>query len=54
MFNKRIDMEIYVFVIHANLNYHCILFEEKEMKMILPFEREIEGLLISNNKKENM
>ena len=42
---ENIGLEIYVFIIHRNINYHCILFEDKEIKFILPFESEIEELL---------
>ena len=48
MTEENIGLEIYVFIIHKNINYHCILFEDKEAKFILPFESRIEGLL---NKK---
>jgi hypothetical protein len=44
---ERIGLEIYVFIIHTNINYHCIIFEDKEIKFILPFEDEIENLLIN-------
>lgn len=50
MHDKKVDIEIYVFIIHANLNYHCILFENKDLKFILPFEKEIEEIL--SQKKE--
>jgi hypothetical protein len=46
MCSERINTEIYEFVIHANLNYHCLLFESEDIKFILPFEKEIEELLI--------
>ena len=45
MTEKRIGIEIYIFIIHSNLNYHCILFEEKGVQFILPFELEIEKIL---------
>ena len=45
MTEENIGMEIYVFIIQGNTNYHCILFENKEIKFILPFELEIEELL---------
>ena len=45
MTRENIGLGIYVFIIHKNRNYHCILFEDKEIKFILPFEAEIEELL---------
>ena len=45
MIEERIGLEIYVFVIHSNLNYHCMLFEEKGLQLVLPFEAEIEEIL---------
>ena len=44
---ERIGLEIYVFIIHINIKYHYILLEDKEIKFILPFEDEIENLLIN-------
>ena len=43
---EKIGIEIYVFVIHTNLSYHCVLFEDENMRMVLPFEREIEEKLM--------
>ena len=45
MTKENIGLGIYVFIIQRNTNYHCILFEDKEIKFILPFESEIEKLL---------
>ena len=45
MTKENIGLGIYVYIIHENTNYHCILFENKEIKFILPFESEIEELL---------
>ena len=45
MTKENIGIEIYIFIIHKNTNYHCILFEDKEIKFILPFERKIENIL---------
>jgi hypothetical protein len=45
MTKENIGMEIYIFIIHNNTNYHCILFEDKEIRFVLPFELEIEELL---------
>ena len=36
---------IYEYIIHRIIGYHCILFEEKELKFVLPFEAKIEELL---------
>jgi hypothetical protein len=46
MCSERTNTEVYEFVIHANLNYHCLLFESENIRFILPFERETEELLI--------
>ena len=45
MIEERIGLEIYMFVIHRNLNYHCILFEEKGLQFVLPFEAKIEEII---------
>ena len=45
MIKERIGLEIYIFVIHSNSNYHCMLFEEKGLQFVLPFEAEIEEIL---------
>ena len=47
---EKVGLEIYVFVIHANTSYHCILFEDKELKMVLPFEAEIENVIYRSPK----
>ena len=38
MYSEKISLEIYEFVIHKNLMYHCLLFENKDIKVVLPFE----------------
>ena len=45
MIKERIGLEIYVFVIHSNLNYHCMLFEDKVLQFVLPFEAEVKEIL---------
>ena len=45
MIEERIGLEIYIFVTHSNSNYHCVLFEEKEVQFILPFEAKIEEII---------
>ena len=47
---ERIGLEIYVFIIHENINYHCVLFEEKGLQFILPFEAKTEEI-ISNGRE---
>ncbi|PKY57855.1 hypothetical protein RhiirA4_479242 [Rhizophagus irregularis] len=47
--NKRIG--IYIYIIHKNKGYHCMLFEDKNIKFILPFEEEIEDILINGGRK---
>ena len=43
---ENIGVEIYSYIVHSNLRYHCMLFEEKDIRVILPFEKEIEGRLV--------
>ena len=38
MHSEEIGIKIYEFVVHKNLMYHCLLFEDREIKVILPFE----------------
>ena len=45
MTQENITLEIYLFIIHWSLNYHCILFEDENTQFILPFKREIEDLI---------
>jgi len=45
MTTENIGIEIYIYIIHKNTNYHCVLFEDKNIRFILPFEAEIEELL---------
>ena len=45
MTQENITLEIYLFIIHQNLNYHCILFEDGNTQFILPFERDIENII---------
>ena len=47
---ENIGIGIYTFIIHENTNYHCVLFEDKNIKFILPFEREIENILIDGRR----
>ena len=50
MIKERIGLEIYMLIIHKNLNYHCILFEEREVQFILPFEAKIEEIISNGGK----
>ena len=43
---ENIGVEIYSYIVHSNLRYHCILFEEKDTRVMLPFERETEEKLV--------
>ena len=45
MTTENIGIGIYIYIIHKNTNYHCVLFEDKNIRFILPFEAEIEELL---------
>jgi hypothetical protein len=46
MMIENINLSIYIYVIHENTSYHCILFEDKELNMILPYEnREIDEIM---------
>jgi len=38
MTNENKSLEIYEFIIHTNQLYHCILFEDKDFRLILPHE----------------
>jgi hypothetical protein len=46
MTTENIGLSIYIYVIHENTSYHCILFEDEKLNMILPYEnREINEVL---------
>lgn len=50
MTTENIGLEIYIFIIQENTNYHCVLFEDKGIRFILPFEGELENILINGGK----
>jgi hypothetical protein len=50
MTNENIGIGIYIHIIHKNKGYHCVLFEDKDIEFILPFEEEIEDILINGRR----
>ena len=50
MTTENIGIGIYIFITHENTKYHCVLFEDKNIKFILPFEEEIENILINGRR----
>jgi len=48
---ENIGIGIYIYIIHENKSYHCVLFEDRNIKFILPFEREIEDILINGRRR---
>ena len=51
MTTENIGIGIYTFIIHENTNYHCVLFEDKNIQFILSFEEEIENILINGRRR---